>query len=217
MLKFGIISEVDASKGLARVYFQEDDFVSAWLKMAVMRSGQDKFSFPFDINEHVYCLMDDNLEYGVVCGAVYDEDNLPDSQAAKGVLSIHFGGGSSILYNRNSSTLSLDIKGKVDISCQEANIQSSGEVKVVATEVSLTAAKTKVNGILEVTGAAIIQGIVSMGGLSGISGAPVTGGDTELSVKKLNATEDVTSGTISLKTHKHLSAAVGSPTGPAIP
>jgi phage baseplate assembly protein V len=216
MLKFGIISEIDPAKGLARVFFEEDQFVSAWLKMGVPRSGTDKFSFPYSVNEHVYCLMDENLEYGVVAGAVYDESNVPEG-AAEGVLRWQFRDGSAISYDSNSRTLNLDIQGEINISCEKASIQSSGAVKVEATEVSITATKTKIDGILEVSGAAIIQGVVSMGGLSGISGAPVAANDAEISVKKLTATEDIFSGNISLKLHKHTSAASGSPTTPPIP
>lgn len=217
MLKFGLISEVDIKNGLARVYFEEDDFVSAPLKMAVSRSMTDKVMFPFEINEHVYCLMDENLEYGVICGAIYDEKNLPHSSAGAGILSFHFGDSSSILYDRNSHTLSLDIKGKVNIKCTEANIDSTGKVKVSATEIDLTATTTKVNGILEVSGAATIQGLLSMGSMGGLSGQPVDGSNAEINVSKLNAANDVTAGTVSLKTHKHTSAASGSPTTPPIP
>jgi phage baseplate assembly protein V len=211
MLKFGVVSEVDPAKGLARVNFEEDDFVSGWLKVAVPRSAADQFSFPLTINEHVYCIMDENWEYGVVAGSIYDETNTP-AGAADGVMQWRFRDGSAISYDTNSRTLKLDIKGDINIACESANIQSSGEVKLEATQVSIIAVKTKIEGILEVSGAAVIQGVVSMGGLSGISGAPVTGNDAEISVKKLTATEDVLSGTVSLKTHIHTSAAPGSPT-----
>lgn len=210
MLKFGVISEVDVENGLARVHFEEDDFVSAPLKMAVARSGVDKVSFPFNIGEHVYCLMDENLEYGVVCGAIYDESNLPSSDAGPGVFSLLFGDNSSILYDKNSHTLSLNIKGKVNIICEDAEIKSTGTIEIESPATNIT-------GNLKVTGTAAVLGVLSMGGIAGIGGAPVPGSDAELQVKKLTATDDVTAGNIGLKSHKHTSASAGNPTsGPIL-
>lgn len=216
MLKFGHISEVDVRSGLARVYFTEDDFVSAPLKMAVNRSGSDKTSFPFNINEHVCCLMDDNLEYGVIICAVYDEKNLPHTAAGENILSINFGDSSSILYDRNSHTLSLDIKGKINIKCEEAKIESTGEIEVKATKINLTAIDVNVDGILNVSGAATIKGVVSIGGLAGIDGGPIPGNGVDLNLASLSATTDVSANGISLKTHIHTSAAAGIPTTPPI-
>lgn len=204
MLKFGIISQIDLDKGLARVYFEEDDFVSAPLKISVMRSGPDQVSFPFDINEHVWCLMDEHCEYGVIGGAVYDEGNKP-SGSGKGKLKFSFADTSTIEYDRISHILTLDIKGKAVINC-------TGKAEISASEVDITAAKTTVTGILEVSGAATVMGILSMGGLAGISGAPIPGGDAVLNVKDVVATGDVKVGTVSLKTHIHTSGGAGSPT-----
>ncbi|KQC02103.1 phage baseplate assembly protein V [Pedobacter sp. Hv1] len=216
MLKFGHISEVNVKNGLARVYFTEDDFVSAPLKMAVNRSGTDKTSFPFNINEHVCCLMDENLEYGVIICAVYDEKNLPHADAGENILSINFGDSSSILYDRNSHTLTLDINGNINIKCKDAKIESSGKIDVDATKINLTAVDVNIEGILNVSGAATIKGVVSMGGLAGIDGAPIPGNDVELNVASLSATTDVSAAGKSLKTHIHTSGAAGAHTTPPI-
>lgn len=45
---------MDAAKGLAKVHFQDDDVPSGWLPMSVQKSLKDKYSFPFDVNEHVW-------------------------------------------------------------------------------------------------------------------------------------------------------------------
>lgn len=210
MLKFGIISEIDVANGLARVTFNDDGFVSAPLKMAVARSGTDKVSFPFDINEHVYCLMDENMEFGVIAGAVYDESNKPPSNAGKGKLVLSFADNSTIIYDRNLHTLSIDIKGKTSIKCDQAEIEATATV-------SIKAPQTTIDGILTVTGAAAVNGVLSMGGMAGIGGAPIPGSTAELSVKKVTATDDVIADNIGLKTHKHTSAASGSPTSTPIP
>lgn len=215
MLKFGVISAVDHANGLARVDFQEDNFVSGWLKIGVTRSLNDQFSFPYSINEHVYCLMDENWEYGVVCGAVYDEKNLP-TESAPGLMQWRFRDDSVISYNTLSRTLKIDIKGDININCEKAEVVASDEINVTAPEVSITAANTNINGVLKVTGAAIIQGVVSMGGISGIEGSPVSGSSAELEVLKLTAVEVKASG-IDLTTHTHISGTAGSPTSTPTP
>lgn len=212
MLKFGLISEIDFSTGLARVNFPDDDFVSAWLKISVMRSAGDQVSFPFEVNEHVWCIMDENWEYGVIGGAVYDETNKPSGSAA-GLLQIKFTDNSTITYNRNSHILKLDIKGQVEVKATEVSIESG--------TVEIDAATTTIKGILNVQGAANIQGMASVGGLSGISGGNVKAGDSVIEVKELQATGDVKSegdikaGAISLKTHIHTVPSGGGTSGPA--
>lgn len=208
MLKFGQISEIDFKKGMARVYFDEDEMVSGWLQISVLRSGKDQITFPFDINESVYCIMDENCEFGVVAGAVYTNKVKPNECAA-GKLRIEFADKTTIEYDRNSHILKLEIKGKTIINCDE-------KTEVTAPEVTITATETKITGKLSVTGAATINGVVSVGGLSGISGAPVAAGDTVINAKEIIASDDIKVGTISLKTHKHTSAASGSPTSPPI-
>ena len=214
MLAFGSICEIDLDKGLAKVNFEEEGFVSGWLKMGVMRAGADSFIFPYDINEHVYCQMDENFEYGVVCGAVYDEGNKPEG-AQKGIIRLKFRDNSTLEYDGNSHTLSLDIKGDISVKCEKADI--------TANEVEITATTTKLNGLLEVSGAAIIQGMVSVGGLgSATPGVPIpTEAGTELNIQKISAetitaSNDVTAGTVSLKSHKHTAPSGGGLTTPPI-
>jgi len=231
MLKFGLISSIDIPNGLARVKFTDDDFVSAPLKMGVSRSGKDKVSFPYNVNEHVCCLMDDNLEYGVIVCAIYDEGNLPHEDAIDNILSINFGDNSSILYNRNSHTLKVDIKGSVNVDCYGATVKSTGDIKAecVSAEIKATtkvdiesiavnikATNTNVDGILNVAGAANVIGVVSMGGMAGIGGAPIPGSTAEINVAKVTATDDITAAGKSLKLHIHNSAAPGSPTTPPL-
>jgi phage baseplate assembly protein V len=203
-LEFGIITEIDFVSGLARVKFMDDGLVSAPLKISVMRSGPDQFIFPFDVNEHVWCLMDDECEYGVIGGAVYDEGNNPP-ESSKGVLKLKFADNSAIEYNRNSHILSFDIQGKVNIKCDEANLTCADSANIAAPQVNI-------DGILNITGAANIQGIVSVGGLAGVDGGPVNAGDSAIKAKSLEVTGDVNAGEISLKQHTHTSSGSGSRT-----
>jgi phage baseplate assembly protein V len=217
MLKFGIVSNLDISNGQAKVYFEEDEMESAWLKISVMRSAPDQISFPFDINEHVWCLMDEHAEYGVIGGAIYDDENTPSGSAA-GMLKITFGDNSVIQYNRNSHILSLDIKGDI-------NVKSGGNITVETTgtgSVEIKATSVKIDALnTEITGALLVKGVAAVGGLTGASGG-VAGGDIEagdslLKVKDIAAENDVIAGTISLQTHIHTSGGSGSPTSTPIP
>ena len=45
MLKFGIISNIDLAKGLAKVFFEEDGIDSDWLQISVMKSLNDQIFF----------------------------------------------------------------------------------------------------------------------------------------------------------------------------
>jgi phage baseplate assembly protein V len=203
-LEFGIITEIDFTSGLARVKFMDDGLVSAPLKISVMRSGPDQFIFPFDVNEHVWCLMDDECEYGVIGGAIFDEGNKPPD-VSKGILKLKFADSSAIEYNRNSHILSFDIQGKVNINCKEANLTCTDSANI-------TAPQTNIDGILNITGAANIQGVVSVGGLAGISGGPVEASDAVINAKSIAVTDDIKAGEISLKQHTHTSAGSGSAT-----
>lgn len=216
-LMFGIISDIDAANGLARVYFEEDDFVSAPLKISVMRAMGDQISFPFVVNEHVWCMMDEHCEYGVIGGAIYDENNTPAGSAA-GKLLISFGDNSTIEYDRNSHTLSIDVKGDVTVKCNTLEAEVTGAAKVTAETVEIDATETTIKGILNVTGAANIEGVASVGGLASFTpGSPVDGSTADLHVKSVTSTGDIKAGTISLETHTHTAPSGGGPTTAPLP
>jgi phage baseplate assembly protein gpV len=125
MLKFGKITELDAAKGLARVAFDEDDgLVTKFIPMAQSKTGQDKFIIPYDINEHVYCIMDETCDDGVIAGAIYDAANLP-SGGAEGKIRAVFVPNMIIEYDRNTSTLSIigDARLNVKIGTTELDLQ----------------------------------------------------------------------------------------------
>lgn len=77
MIRFGVISEILPEKGLARVSFEGDGIVSAPLQCIVRKSKSIKESYPFEINEQVACLMNDDLRTGVILGATYNKNTLP--------------------------------------------------------------------------------------------------------------------------------------------
>src|SRR5258705_4028022 len=144
MLKFGYITEVDAPKGLARVKFDgEDGIVSFWLPMSQSKTLKDKFIIPFDVNEHVYCLMDERLEYGVVCGAIYDaKNNATGGNNDK--VRVQLVSGLSLEYDHLTNTLAIsgpgdfniDIngtgKGKVNVNCNQVTINSLTDAEIIS-------------------------------------------------------------------------------------
>lgn len=209
MIKFGTISEVDATKGLARVKFDADDnMVSYWLPISHPKTLQDKFIVPFDINEHVWCLMDQNMEYGIIGGAIYDSGNQPDGGDNKKI-AVKFAGSLLVEFDRNTKTLSIDGpgdfsidingtgKGKVNIKCNEAVIESLTSVEVkAATEILLTVPLVIASGALQAASLAITGGgaITGAGSLS-VSGT-ISGGTVQ-------------QGTVVLGTHIHSGVTAG--------
>ena len=206
MLKFGYITELDVAKGMVRVNFTDDGIVSNLLPVSVPASKEDKYSFPFVINEHVWCLMDDNCEFGVVGGAIYSDKETPPSGADKQTIVVNIGGSKlSLEINRQTGELTLDGKGNV-------TVKTIGEVDIQATKVTITATTTEVTGALAVAGALTAA---SFGGASA-GGGPMTAPNGIESAGTISGSQ-IKAGAIDLALHKHTSAAPGNPTSPPIP
>lgn len=124
MLKFGYITELDTAKGVVRVHFTDDDIVSNPLPVSVPASKTDKYSFPFAINEQVWCLMDDNCEFGVVGGAIYSAKDKPPSGAGDDHIIIDVNSGKARLtINRQTGDIELTGQGKLKISNAQAGLK----------------------------------------------------------------------------------------------
>lgn len=129
MFKIGHITSVDASKGLAKVKFDEDGIVSDWLQVLHGNTKNNKDSKVFDINEHVVVLVDENVENGFILGAIYSADTLPPSGSGKDVWMKTFSDGTNIKYNRSTHELNIQIgeSGKVKIT---GDVEVTGKLKV---------------------------------------------------------------------------------------
>ena len=108
MLEFGIISEYDATKGKARVKFDDRDIVSNWLPILVRGAKDNIDEFPLDPDELVACLMDPLCEYGVILGAVNSDDFTPDAKN-KDKYQLKFKDGLVILYDRSAKKYDLKL------------------------------------------------------------------------------------------------------------
>jgi phage baseplate assembly protein V len=213
MLRFGNITEVDPANGYARVTFTDDGIVSGLLQFLTLGAIKDKFSFTFNVNEQVACLMDENSEEGVILGAIFNDQSKPSEGIAEGIFKTLFDDGSVIEYNRNTSEYTLDIKGKINIVGEgEVIISSLAAVKINAvnaeitatTIAKITAPSIQLNGAVAVGGAITISGAISAPG-----GGPING--------DFKVTGDIQAGLISLTTHKHTSSPGGGPTTTPIP
>jgi phage baseplate assembly protein V len=156
MLKYGIISEVDAPKGRARVNFQEDEIVSDWLPISVPGSLGNRYEFWPEVNMHVWCIMDDNSENGVIGGALYDDGNTPEvGDVNKSV--VKFKDGTTVTYDTDASTLVIECVGDVTIQCVNATIEASEKVTIDTPTAEFT-------GDIEVTGGINANGDIETSG-----------------------------------------------------
>lgn len=116
MLRFGIVTNIDELKATARVQFNDSDgMVSYWLSVLQSKTYKDKFYALPDIGEQVVCLMDKNLEEGVILGAVYSGlDEVP--VVSKDKVKVIFQDGAEFEYDRKEHTL--------NISCETINVQA---------------------------------------------------------------------------------------------
>lgn len=127
MLKFGYIKECEPAKGRAKVVFDgDDDMVSAWLRMSVKKSKDDKFDFGYDIDEHVAVLMDEHAEEGVIICAIYSDKESP-ATGNKDLVGVTFKDGTRIEYDRAGHSLNINVgSGTIKLTCDE--LQVTGDI-----------------------------------------------------------------------------------------
>jgi len=102
MIRFGKISEVNASAQLARVNLPDDGIVTDWLPYLVAGSKDDKYNKTIAVNELVALYLDENGEDGVIFGSIYDETNTAPSDGRAGVT---FEDGGKIFWNTGKLTV----------------------------------------------------------------------------------------------------------------
>jgi len=142
MLRFGIVDQIDAAKGLARVRFPEDNLLSFWLPVLVRKTLNDKFYHMVEADEHVACLMDEKCENGVILGAMYSTATEPPYTTEKKI-GVKFSDDAEVVYDKESQVLTIITSGEVQIEC--------GTLKVTG-DVEITGA-VAVEGAVEATGA----------------------------------------------------------------
>lgn len=192
-LKFGTINEVDPANGRAKVKWEENSGItSPWLRIAIRNSKDNKEECWFDVNEHVACLMSDDMLTGVILFAIYDNNNLPEV-GDQDIWQKKFKDGTIIKYHRAQHKLTVDGSNlDIEVNCNSVDITAPGG--------------TSIDGDLTVSGS------ISANGNIHADGNVSAGGNVQ-------ATGDVTAGggAISLIGHKHIVTAAPGITGPSIP
>lgn len=191
-MRFGKVSQIDATGHRARVEFPAEDaemiegelgMESYWLPVLCQWStGSKSFCMP-TIGEQVCCWMDENAEFGVILGGLYSSVDAAPGAPAKARYQV-YADGTIIQYDPTAHELKATVQGTVSItSTGAASVKSDASVTVEAPTITLKGSTT-VQGSLRVTQAATF----------------------DLTV---DATGEITSGIIPLTTHKHTAVTPG--------
>lgn len=199
MLRYGHITELDASKGLAKVKFDEDDFVSDWLQIVVRNSISNKSESWFDVDEFVCVMMDKHDEEGIILGAVYHEGNTPPI-GNKDTVGVTFPDGTVIKYDRETSKFEINCAGEVNVTCTKATVTASDSVTIDTPTAEFTGDVT-IDGRLTASGSVTATGDISTQGSVEAIGDVVANNSTPLTA-------------VHLITHMHPTAAPGPPSPP---
>jgi phage baseplate assembly protein V len=110
----GIVEAVDAAKAKVRVQFPDrDNLVSDWLPVGQRKTLGDFDYWLPEVNTQVVCLMDENLEAGVVLCAIYSDADVPPAASADVFLK-RFKDGTMLQYDRAAHKLTVDVKGDIE-------------------------------------------------------------------------------------------------------
>lgn len=124
MLRFGKICGIDPALCRVRVEFPEDGITSHWLPVLVPGTAGVQYFRIFQANEHVACLMDENLVNGVCLGSIYDAGNKPAGKEAQ-MVSIDFPGGSKVEFDQDTDTFVLTAGGQSTFTISPAGFDFS--------------------------------------------------------------------------------------------
>jgi phage baseplate assembly protein V len=219
MLRFGNIDKVgDAgsdNENRYRVRLREQvntdgsPLLTGWLFCLKRSALNDADDYIYDINEAVAIQVNDDLREGVILGAINTVNAKPKTTDPD-IEQKTFKDGSVVSYDRKNHVYTISITGqgnKINITADD------GEVNVNCKNATVTASDgMKIDAKLEVTKDVTFDGKLTVSG-------DISGSGKVKAATGVESQTDVTAGagTISLLTHKHVSGAPGSPTGPSIP
>ena len=133
-IRAGMVISTHPENCTVRVQFSDmDDFISGELQILQNKTLQDKYYFMYDIGESVLCVLMNNGGY--VLGSVYNKVDRTVI-AGQDVSGVVFSDGTEVKYDRESHVLTLDVKGNVEVSCNNAEIScdcchvKSGDIKL---------------------------------------------------------------------------------------
>jgi phage baseplate assembly protein V len=128
MIRYGLVSQFSPSTMKAKVKFGDDDIVTDWLPIIKQRTSGDQSFDCLVINEQVACIMDENLETGVILGAIYSTADTPPEEAGEKIWGRKFEDGTILKYDQSSHKLTVKLVGsgaKMEI---EGDVEVTGKI-----------------------------------------------------------------------------------------
>lgn len=207
--KIGEVSSIDPVACTARVIFDDENSIVSYDLPVMQRNsfGNKDYQMP-DVGEDVLCLFRGNgFEDGVIIGSFYAGDVEPPESTADR-RTIWFKDGTRVCYDRATHVLTITIEGtsivfnrqsgtitvpdKVTVNCTSATVNASSNVKIDTPDTTMTGNLT-VAGLITGNGGLTVKG----------GGGVVANCDIQLN-GRMDATDDVTAGGISLTGHTHI-------------
>ena len=134
MQRLGIISELGTggNLGFCRVYFDEEDMVSAWIPLPSVGTKTAKHWQPVEVGSQVACLMDDECEQGAVVAVLWSDTDTPPNFANEHTVGIQFADGAKLYYDSQNSKLFFDKQNaEIEIVCSKLKL--TGDLDITGT------------------------------------------------------------------------------------
>ena len=194
LIQVGVVSALDEANGLVQVDLGGPS--TTWIPWATVRAGGDRTWWAPEVGEQVIVLAPSGeLANAFVVGSLY-QDQHPQPATNKDIHRTEYADGSSVEFNRASSTLTVNVgSGQVIINCASAEVHASDHITLDTPQTTCTG-KLTVEGLLTYT--------AGMQGSGGSSGAAVISG----SIVQTDGV--VSSNGVILDTHDHQTS-VGPP------
>ena len=129
-MKYGIISQIDYSKGVAKVFIDELGIVTDWLTLPKNINE----NWVFNIKQQVAVIF--NGEDGEILHTVPSTNDNPPSWANDHVEGFQFKDGTKVIYDNTSKKLSIDAgAGTLEFTCSKLKV--TGDVVAGDNEISL--------------------------------------------------------------------------------
>lgn len=206
--KIGEVSSIDPASCTARVIFDDENSIVSYDLPVMQRNsfGNKDYQMP-DVGEDVLCLFRGNgFEDGVVIGSFYAGEIAPPESTADR-RTIVFKDGTRVCYDRAAHVLSINIEGTSIVFDRQTGTITVPESATVKCTTGIVKASESVkidSPATSVTGTLTVEGLITgRGGLTVKGGGGVMA-DCDIQLNgRMDATDDVTAGGISLNSHTH--------------
>lgn len=117
LLRVGLVEKTDYETGRLRCKIPDlDDFLTPWLFVLLPKTGSDKAFWMPEKGEQVAVLLDAEARIGFVLGAIYSTaDTIPDQVDKDSRWHVQFADGTTIDYDRQTSTMTIHCVGDITI------------------------------------------------------------------------------------------------------